>query len=102
MACDYNIELFPQEVKRHRGFEEVATSGFASVKSHVYWVYCTYLLLHMSPPGVPPDVQSIGEKQRHIQQLLDNKAKRCGLQKLTQIGGIERYKDELRQALADA
>ena len=30
------------------------------------------------------------------------KEKRRVLQKLTQIGGVERYKDELRQALADA
>jgi len=53
----------------------------------------------MAPPGVPPDITSIGEKQRHIQQLLDNKANRRVRQQLTQIGGVERYKDELRQAL---
>lgn len=93
------VELFHKDVKMHLGFEDVSTSGFDSVESHVYWVYCTYILLHMAPPGVPPDITSIGEKQRHIQQLLDNKAKRRVLQKLTQIGGVERYKDELRQAL---
>jgi len=54
----------------------------------------------MSPPGVPPEVKSVGEKQRHIQKLLENKEKRRVLQKLTHIGGIERYKGELQQALA--
>ena len=54
----------------------------------------------MSPPGVPPDVKAIGDQQRHIQPCLENQGKRYILQKLTQIGGVERYKDELRQALA--
>ena len=56
----------------------------------------------MSPPGVSPDTKSLGAKQRQLQQLLADKEKRRVLQKLTQIGGIERYKDELRQALEAA
>jgi hypothetical protein len=95
------VELFHKDVKMHLGFEDVATSGFDSVQSHVHWVYCAYILLRMSPPGVPPDVKAVGDKQRHIQQFLANKGKRHILQKLSQIGGVERYKDELRQALAD-
>jgi hypothetical protein len=63
--------------------------------------YCAYILLHMSPPGVPPEVKSIGDKQRKVQQCLEHKEKRRILQKLTQIGGVQRYKDELRQALVD-
>ena len=62
--------------------------------------YCAYLLLHMSPPGLSPGVHSIGDKQRALQQGLADKEKRHILQKLTQIGGVQRYKDELRQALA--
>ncbi len=96
------VELFHKNVKQHLGFEDVATSGFDSVISHVHWVYCAYILLHMSPPGVSAGVKSLGDKQRQLQQLLDNKEKRRVLQKLTQIGGVQRYKDELRQALADA
>ena len=56
------VELFHKDVKMHLGFEDVATSGFDAVQSHVHWVYCAYILLHMSPPGVPPDVKSIGDK----------------------------------------
>lgn len=95
------VELFHKDVKMHLGFEDVATSGFDSVQSHVHWVYCAYLLLRMSPPGVPPDVKAVGDKQRHIQKFLENKGKRHILQRLSQIGGVEHYKDELRQALAD-
>src|SRR2546422_10471798 len=62
--------------------------------------YCAYILLHMSPPGLSPGAQSIGDKQRALQQGLADKEKRHILQKLTQIGGVQRYKDELRQALA--
>ena len=95
------VELFHKNIKQFLGFEDVSTSGFDSVQSHVYWVYCAYILLHMSPPGVDGAVKSLGDKQRHLQHYLDHKEKRRVLQKLTQIGGVQRYKDELRQALAD-
>jgi len=96
------IELFHKTVKQHLGFEDVATHGFDSVMSHVHWVYCAYILLYMSPPGVSAGVKSLGDKQRQLQQLLANQETRRVLQKLTQIGGVQRYKDELRQALAAA
>jgi hypothetical protein len=94
------VELFHKCVKQHLGFEEVATHGFDAVMSHVHWVYCAYILLHMAPPGLSPGSQSIGDKQRALQQGLADKEKRQILQKLTQIGGVQRYKDELRQAPA--
>ncbi len=96
----WSVELFHKDVKMYLGFEDVATSGFDSVMSHVHWVYCAYILLHMSPPGVPTEVKSIGDKQRKLQTCLEHKEKRCILQQLSQIGGVQRYKDELRQALA--
>lgn len=96
------VELFHKDIKQHLGFEDVATSGFDSVQSHVHWVYCADIFLRMSPPGVPPDVKAVGDTQRHLQTFLEHKEKRRILQKLSQIGGIERYKEELQQALADA
>jgi hypothetical protein len=96
------VELFHKKIKQHLGFEDVATSGFDSVMSHVYWVYCAYILLHLSPPGVSVEAKSLGDKQRQLQRVLENQGQRRVIQKLTQIGGVERYKDELRQALADA
>ena len=96
------VELFHKDVKQNLGFEDVATSGFDSVKSHVHWVYCAYILLHMSPPGISVEAKSLGDKQRQLQKVLANKEKRRVLRKLTQIGGVLRYKDELRQTLADA
>jgi hypothetical protein len=98
----WTVELFHKSVKQNLGFEEVATHGFDAVISHVHWVYCAYILLHMSPPGLSPGVHSMGDKQRALQQGLADKEKRHILQKLTQIGGVQRYKDELRQALAGA
>lgn len=95
------VELFHKKTKQHLGFEDVATSGFDSVISHVHWVYCAYILLHMSPPGVSDKGGGLGDKQRQLQKYLDHKEKRGILQKLTQIGGVQRYKDELRQALAN-
>ena len=96
------IELFHKTVKQHLGFEDVATSGFDSVMSHVHWVYCAYILLSMAPPGVSTGTKSLSDKQRQLQHLLANQEKRRVLQQLTQIGGVQRYTDELRQALAAA
>jgi hypothetical protein len=98
----WTIELFHKTIKQQLGFEDVATSGFDSVMSHVHWVYCAHILLSMSPLGVAAGGKSLGDKQRQLQQLLANQEKRCVLQQLTQIGGVQRYTDELRQALAAA
>jgi hypothetical protein len=98
----WRIELFHKTVKQHLGFEEVATSSFASVMSHVHWVYCAYILLCMSPPGVSADVKSLGAHQCQLRQFLANQEKRRVLQQLTQMGGVQRYQDELRQALTAA
>jgi DDE family transposase len=94
------VELFHQCVKQHLGFEDVAPHGFDAVISHVHWVYCAESLLHLSPPGLSPGSQSLGDKPRALQQGLADQEKRQLLQKLTQIGGVQRDKDELRQALA--
>src|SRR4029450_9002868 len=88
------IELFHKTVKQYLGFEDVATSGFDSVISHVHWVYCAYILLGMSPPGVSAGGESLGDQQRQLQQLLANQEKRRVLQQLTQMGGVQHYKDE--------
>ena len=32
----------------------MATHCFDAVVSHVHWVYCAYILLHISPPGLSP------------------------------------------------
>jgi hypothetical protein len=96
----WTVELFHKAVKQHVGFEDVAPHGFASVMSHVHWVYCAYILLHMAPPGVPQEVKSLGHKQRALQRYLEHKEKRRILQQLTQIRGVQRYTNELRQALA--
>jgi hypothetical protein len=94
------VEVLHKTVKQPLGVEDVAPHGFDAVLSHVHWVYCAYILLHLSPPGLSPGAQSIGDKQRALQQGLADKEKRQILQKLSQIGGVQRYKDELRQALA--
>jgi hypothetical protein len=98
----WEVELWHKCVKQNLGFEDVATHGFDAVVSHVHWVYCAYILLYMSPPGLSPESQSVGDRQRALQQSLANQEKRHILQKLTQIGGVQRYKDELLQALAAA
>ena len=95
------VELFHKSVKQHLGFEEVSTSGFDSVISHVHWVYCAYILLHMSPPGVSDQAKSLGDKQRQLRKYIEDKEKRRFLQKLTRFGGVQQLKDEIRLALGE-
>jgi len=83
------------------GFEDVAAKHFSSVESHVYLVYCAYILLHADPPGVPEDAKSLCEKQQYIEGVLENRKAASDLQRLTQVGGLERYRDELKSMLED-
>ena len=100
------IELFHKTVKQYLGFEDVATSGFDSVMSHVHWVYCAYILLSMSPPGVTAGVIESWRRTAAASAIrsLQNQEKRRILQKLLprKLAGGQRYQDELRQALAAA
>lgn len=95
------VEVFHKSVKQNLGFAEVSTSEFDSVISHVHWVYCAYILLNLPPPGVSSQSKSLGDKQRQLRTYLEAKEKRRILQRLTQIGGIQRFKDEIRQALGE-
>ncbi|MCP3942050.1 MAG: transposase [Desulfobacteraceae bacterium] len=97
----WKIEIFHKHVKMHLGFEDVAAKNFRSVESHVYAVYCAYILMHDSPPGVSGDSKTILEKQQDIKNVIENKKIASVLQGLTQIGGEERYKNKLKSVLAD-
>ena len=95
----WRIEIFHKEVKMFLGFEDVATRTFESVKAHVHWVYCAYILLHSHPPGLPKHITSLADKQRRVKAIIDTKEINRVIQLLTQINGKERYKNELRTAL---
>ena len=93
------IEIFHKQVKMFLGFQDVATKTFDSVKAHVHWVYCAYILLHSHPPGIPEHVTSLVDKKRRMKAIIDTKEINRVIQLLTQINGAERYKNELRTAL---
>jgi hypothetical protein len=83
----------------HLGFGHVATKHFSSVVSHVHLVYCAYILLNADLPGVGK-VGTIIEKQRKVGAVLENREKALIIHELTRTGGAERYKNELKSALA--
>ena len=97
----WTVELFQKDITQHLGCEEVATRGCDSVMSPVHWGYCADIVLPLSPPGVPPEVKSIGDTQRKVQPCLEHKEQRRLLQQLPPMGGVQRSKDALRQALGD-
>jgi hypothetical protein len=81
------------------GFQDVAARSFTSVKAHVHWVYCAYILLHARPPGFPFHLDCLPDRQRKINEIVDSKEKVRMIQLLTQINGMERCKNELRKAI---
>jgi hypothetical protein len=93
------IELFHKAVKMCLGFEDVATRWFISVKAHVHWVYCAYILLHYHYPGMSDQAKMLVEKQRKIKQIIDTEEISRVRLVLSQFGGVEKYKDELLTAL---
>ena len=95
----WKIEIFHKHVKMNLGFENVATKHFSAVESHVYLVYCAYILLNANPPGIPESSKALFEKQQYLAGILENNQIASILQQLTQIGGVERFKDELKSAL---
>lgn len=94
----WGIEIFHKEVKSYLGFQDVAAKSFTSVKAHVHWVYCAYILLHARLPGIPDSLDSLPDRQRKIKEIVDSKEKVRMIQLLTQINGVERCKNQLRQA----
>ena len=95
----WGIEIFHKEVKSYLGFQDVAAKSFTSVKAHVHWVYCAYILLHARLPGIPDSLDSLPDRQRKIKEIVDSKEKVRMIQLLTQINGVERCKNQLRQAI---
>jgi hypothetical protein len=96
----WRIEIFHKQVKMHLGFEDVSPKYFRSVETHVYLVYCAYILLRMDLPGLPHDARTILEKQAYIKAILDKRTLARILQRLTQFGGVEKYMDELKAVLS--
>jgi hypothetical protein len=95
----WEIELFHKKIKMFLGFEDVATKSFDSVISHVHWVYCAYILLHSHPPDMPKTLKSIDEKQQMITTSYKNRQISSMLQLMSQFNGVDRLKNQLREAL---
>lgn len=96
------IEIFHKQIKMFLGFEEVAAKYFESIKSHVHWVYCAYILLNLSPPGISPQTNSLKEKQLQVEKIIASKATARVIQLLTRFNGAECYKEELQRSLVAA
>ena len=93
------IEIFHKEIKMFLGFEDVSAKYFSSVMSHVHWVYCAYILLNSSPPGIPIGMKSMAEKQLTINRIIENKSLSVINQILTQVKGPQRLKTRIHKAL---
>ncbi|MCP4403387.1 MAG: transposase [bacterium] len=96
----WRIEIFHKEVKQYLGFEDVAPTRFSSVETHVYLVYCAYIVLQTDIPGCPDTATTICEKQAYIQRVLEKRELSRIRQQLTQFGGLKHFMEELAERLA--
>ena len=94
--------MFDKEIEQYLGFRNIASKSFESVVFHVYFLYCACLLLQDIPPGVSSKAGTILEKQRDVDNILQNREKARILQMLTRIGGLEASENESKKALAAA
>jgi hypothetical protein len=69
--------------------------------THVHLVYCAYILLNLNPPGISRSDIPIGKKQEILLGLIESQEKVSILQLLSQFGGIDKFKNQLREALAE-
>jgi len=97
----WKIEIFHKHIKMFSGFEHVAAKKFSSVESHVYLVYCAYLLLQSGITGDSGTEMTVPEKQHKILLILKKKKIAETVHELTKIGGAERVKNDLKKALAE-
>jgi hypothetical protein len=95
----WRIEIFHKQVKQHLGFGDAAPKHFHAMETHVTLVYCAYILLSFEIPGLPSEGSTLLKKQAYIQRILDNRDRAQILQRLTQFGGVEKYKHELKTVL---
>lgn len=95
----WQVELFHKSIKMHLGFEDVSAKSFHSVISHVHWVYCAYILLHSNLPGMSDRPGCLIARQNHVMSVLNKRDIASTLQQLTQIGGLNKYKNKLKEVL---
>ncbi len=95
----WEIEIFHKKIKMHLGLQDVATTSFKSVISHVHLVYCAYILLTSHPPCIPKQINSIPEKQMVVQELINRKELSRMRQILTRINGKKHLENELQRVL---
>ena len=96
----WKIEIFHKHIKMFLGFGDVAATHFSSVESHVYLVYCAYLLLQSGVVDQTDSKMTIQEKQHRVGKIFENRKIAKTVQELTKIGGAERVKNELKSVLA--
>jgi hypothetical protein len=96
----WKIEIFHKNIKMFLGFGDVSAEHFSSVESHVYLVYCAYLLLQSDIMGDTGTERTVPEKQHKVGLILEKKKIAAIVHELTKIGGADRVKNQFQSALA--
>jgi hypothetical protein len=91
----WKIEIFHKQVKMHLGFQDVSTSNFTSVKTHVHLVYCSYILLDY----LCPNIDKMADKKQKIKDIYQTKKLNEQLQLISQFGGLEKFKQKQRAVI---
>lgn len=95
-TCRWKIELFHRAAKNNLGMLDAGLVQFDSMKSHVHWVYCAYLLL-----GRMASTEGITARQKCLQQQQKTGQLKIILQLSTRFQGATQVRSHCHEAIRD-
>ena len=99
-ALRWTVEMFHKTIKKQLGLEQAGVHAFDTLRSHVHWVYCAWILLHKLEMS---NSTCLLEKQRRLTEIahqspIGEKIKKI-ISAKNQFGGSERQQTLLNEAL---
>jgi hypothetical protein len=96
----WRVELYHRDTKQHLGMLDAGVHNFESLRSHIHWVYCAYLLLRFPKDAGSDDTSSILHRQRLLTQKWEGQRYKNIIQLSTRFEGARAVKDHCYEALA--
>lgn len=86
----FSIEQFHKDTKQYLGLQDAGLKNYCAVKSHVHWVYVTYLMLHdFELPLIPIGTR---ERQKILMRMIQSEEYGSLIQLSSRINGSEEVK----------
>lgn len=89
------IECFHRDTKQHLGLMDAGLKNFESVKTHVHWVYCAYILLQDFKANDTAEKRyTTRDKQKQVRWLYETELWKSVIQASTRFGGANQVRNK--------